>query len=102
MLAIVVDRVHGSVRPHAGAMARRWVTEGRAVLAGSLAASLAGLAVAAAVLVPLGQEVAASTPLTTQRVTVPQWFVEVAPHLPPGQVVLTYPAPFSGIQSSQT
>jgi hypothetical protein len=37
-----------------------------------------------------------------QQVTVPQWFVEVAPRLPPGQVVLTYPAPFSGIQSSQT
>jgi hypothetical protein len=102
LLAIVVDRVHSSVRSHAGAIARRWVTPGRAVLAGSLSASLAGLAVAAAVLVPVGQEVAASTPLTTQRVTVPQWFVEVAPHLPPGQVVLTYPAPFSGIQSSQT
>jgi hypothetical protein len=31
-------------------------------------------------------------------VTLPRWYTTVAPKLPPGQVLLSYPAPFSGIQ----
>jgi hypothetical protein len=34
-------------------------------------------------------------------VALPAWFSEVAPHLPPGQVVLTYPAPFALQQSAE-
>jgi hypothetical protein len=40
-------------------------------------------------------------PLATRPVVVPRWFAEVGASLPPGRVVLTYPAPFSGLQSSQ-
>ena len=30
----------------------------------------------------------------------PRWYSEVAPTLPPGRVLLSYPAPFTGIQSA--
>ena len=30
----------------------------------------------------------------------PRWYSEVAPSLPPGRVLLSFPAPFSGIQSA--
>jgi hypothetical protein len=40
-------------------------------------------------------------PLTARAVVLPNWFTDVGAHLPPGQVVLTYPLPFSGLQSSQ-
>jgi len=33
-------------------------------------------------------------------VLLPRWYVEVAPALPPGRVLLSYPPPFSGIQSA--
>jgi hypothetical protein len=102
MLAIVLDRVHGSVLSSVPGIARRWAQPGRATLVGTLAASLVALGVAAAALVPVAQDVATSTPLTTQAVTIPRWFVDVAPHLPPSQVVLAYPAPFSGVQSAET
>ena len=101
MLAIVVDRVHGSVLAWVRGIAARRVAQRRAALTGALAAALAGVAVAAAALVPVAQEVAISSPLTTQPVIVPRWFVDAAPHLRPGQVVLAYPAPFSGVQSAQ-
>ena len=33
-----------------------------------------------------------------EAVVLPRWYTTVAPHLPPGRVLLSYPAPFSGIQ----
>jgi hypothetical protein len=44
--------------------------------------------------VALGQTalgIASNVPLTVQPVSVPQWFTQVAPQLPPNQVLLTYP-----------
>ena len=37
-------------------------------------------------------------PFTMEAVVLPRWYTTVAPHLPPGRVLLSYPAPFSGIQ----
>jgi len=102
MLAIVLDHVHAWVRSSVRAVAGRRVAPQGAGLAGTLAGFAAGLAVASAALVPVAQNVAASTPLTTQAVKTPAWFVDVAPHLPPGQVILTYPVPFSGLQSAES
>jgi hypothetical protein len=95
MLAIVVDRARGSVaallRHTAGS---RWGSRGPA-LTGVLA-SLAALGVAAVGAVPLGTAAVGRVPLTAQAIRLPHWFADVAPHLPPGQVVLAYPPPFAG------
>jgi hypothetical protein len=37
-------------------------------------------------------------PFTMRPVLLPRWYTTVAPNLPPGRVLLSYPAPFSGIQ----
>ena len=39
-------------------------------------------------------------PFAMQPVTLPRWYSEVAPGLPPGRVLLSFPAPFSGLQSA--
>ena len=44
---------------------------------------------------------APNVPLTTRPVQLPRWYAQVGATLPPGNVVLAYPAPFSGLQSSQ-
>jgi hypothetical protein len=95
MSAIVVDRVYTSVadharRPAASHSARR----GPAVTVAL--ASLAALGVAAVGTVPMATAVIGKVPLTVQAVKLPPWFTNVAPHLPPGQVVLAYPPPFAG------
>jgi len=38
-------------------------------------------------------------PLTARAVVVPEWYRTAGTRLPPGQVLLAYPAPFSGIQA---
>lgn len=55
----------------------------------------------AALLVPNVITVAPIVPLATVPSSLPTWFRTVGAHLPPGQVLLTYPAPFSGAQASQ-
>jgi hypothetical protein len=99
MLAIIVDRTHGVVRARvADAPSSRKLSDGAGgmdtwtrVVAGG-----AALAVAAVAVVPMATAVASNFPLTTQAVTLPPWFAETAPHLPPGQVVLTFPPPGIG------
>ncbi|HEY1733166.1 MAG TPA: hypothetical protein VGG23_01880, partial [Acidimicrobiales bacterium] len=61
---------------------------------------VAAVAVTAAALVPIVWVVAPKVPFTARPVTLPQWYSSEAPNLPPGQVLLAYPAPFSGIQSA--
>ena len=104
LLAIVVDRTHGSVGTWVkGLGARRSARHGqgrRGALTGALAGGVA-LVVSAVAVVPIGSALASNTPLTTRAVTLPAWFSDVAPHLPPGQVVLTYPAPFALQQSAE-
>jgi hypothetical protein len=57
--------------------------------------------VVALALVPSLVVLAPNLPLTARAVVVPRWYAQVGAHLPPGRVLLTYPAPFSGLQSSQ-
>jgi hypothetical protein len=98
LLGVMVDRTHATVarwlRPvrvdHAHRPGRRAGVVGAAV-AGALA-----LAVGAVAIVPMGTALATNIPLTTESVAVPLWFAAVAPHLPPGQVVLAYPPPVTG------
>jgi len=80
LLAIIVDRTH------------RAVPDWRGVLG--------ALAVSGVALVPMAVIFSERLPFTMQAVVLPRWYSEVAPTLPPGRVLLTYPTPFSGIQSS--
>jgi hypothetical protein len=80
MLAIVVDRVHARAPDWRG-------------LVGAVA-------VAAVALVPMGVTFGERLPFAMTPVLVPRWYTEVAPALPPGRVLLSYPAPFTGIQSA--
>jgi hypothetical protein len=58
------------------------------------------LAVAAVALVPMGVVFGERLPFAMQPVTLPRWYSEVAPNLRSGRVLLSYPAPFSGLQSA--
>jgi hypothetical protein len=104
MLAVIVDRTYSLVALWARGLAVKSAPHHRSapkgVLAGVLAAGSA-LVVAAVAVVPVGSALASNAPLTTRAVALPAWFSEVAPHLPPGQVVLTYPAPFALQQSAE-
>lgn len=100
MLAIVVDRSYAwasarqaSARP----TTRRRSSAGSFVR--QVAGVLAGAAVAVVALVPTLVALWPNLPLTTQAVVLPRWFAQRGTGLPPGQVVLAYPAPFSGIQA---
>jgi hypothetical protein len=81
MLAIIVEHVRDAV-PVAG-------------VAGGLALACAGVA-----LVPVATTFAPVLPFTMDAAVVPRWYTTVAPKLPPGRVLLSYPAPFSGITVS--
>ena len=101
MLGVVVDHTRRSVLRLADRRGRG--AHGRSpkghrgwprFLAGLTAAVVASVA-----LVPIAATYAGNVPLTMEPVVLPEWFQTVAPRLPPGQVVLTYPAAFGGIQS---
>ncbi len=53
------------------------------------------------VLVPTLVVLWPNLPLTTRAVVLPAWYARRGAVLPPGQVVLAYPVPSSGLQSSQ-
>ena len=80
MLSVILDRVHASAPDWRGAV-------------GALAAACLAL-------VPLAVTFAPRLPFTMQPVILPRWYTDVAPTLPPGRVLLSYPPPFSGIQSA--
>jgi len=80
MLAIILDRVY------------RALPDWRGVV-GALAAT--GIALA-----PMAFVFGERLPFAMQPVTLPRWYSEVAPGLPPGRVLLSFPAPFSGLQSA--
>ncbi|HWE70602.1 MAG TPA: hypothetical protein VG205_09580, partial [Acidimicrobiales bacterium] len=104
LLGLIVDHCHRSVldwwrtsldrtsRPPSQPAAGRW-----RVIAGLVAAAVALVA-----LVPTSLAYADSLPLVLPAVVLPEWFTTVAPHLPPGKVLLTYPSTFGGFQSSLT
>ena len=53
-------------------------------------------------LVPIAATFVPKLPFTMRAVLLPRWYSEVAPTLPAGRVLLSYPAPFSGIQSAMS
>jgi hypothetical protein len=83
ILAVILERV------------RRLLPQWRGALG-----SLSALAVAAVALVPMGLVFGDRLPFAMQAVTLPRWYTQVAPTLPGGRVLLSYPAPFSGLQSA--
>lgn len=90
MVAVVVDRAHG------------WLASAPATFRWTGAARSGGAWVlAVAALIPTLVALWPNLPLTTRAVVLPRWYAEVGARLSPGQVVLAYPAPFSGLQSSQ-
>jgi hypothetical protein len=50
--------------------------------------------------VPTAVYLGQTVPVTTQSVDLPEWYQTVAPGLPPHQVLLSFPVPYSGIQSA--
>lgn len=100
VLAIVVDRTRDAV---AGLLLKSGAARHaapRVRTAAPLVAGAVALVVAAVAIVPTGSAIASNVPLTIRPVALPRWFTVVAPKLPPHQVVLTVPAPFSLVQSA--
>jgi hypothetical protein len=64
-----------------------------------LTGALAGVGVALIALLPPAVYLAQGAPLTTQPVVLPTWFRTVAPRLDGRQVLLIFPAPFSGFKA---
>ena len=88
MVAVVIDR------------SRAWLIARRAT-AVTLRGSIFAVAIAVAMIVPSAIALWPNVPLTARAVVLPRWYAEVGANLPPGRVVLSYPLPFSGLQSSQ-
>lgn len=86
MAAVTVDRL------------RAWASTLRPAVTWPRATVLAG-GVAAVALVPGLLAVWPNVPMTVRPVVLPTWYREVGASLPPGQVLLAYPAPFGGVQS---
>jgi hypothetical protein len=80
MLGVLLDRIHG--------------------LAPDWRGTVGALAAACVALVPVTAVFVSRLPFTMRPVILPRWYSEVAPSLPPGRVLLSFPPPFSGIQSA--
>ena len=80
MLAVTLECIH------------RVLPDWRGIAAASAAAGVA--------LVPMTVTFGSRLPFAMRPVILPRWYTEVAPTLPPDSVLLSYPAPFSGIQSA--
>ena len=108
MLAVIVDRTRRSVAVrvegrstgagrHAGAGGtrgrRRWARSGRRARRPGRGGSWPSCRWPATW--------PATCPSPPRRSRCPAWFADVGPHLPPGQVVLAYPAPFALQQSAE-
>ena len=89
MVAVVIDR------------SRAWLSSRRADGVRLGPPTVLASALALAMLVPTAVALWPNVPLTARAVVLPSWYVQVGADLPPGRVVLSYPLPFSGLQSSQ-
>ena len=89
MVALVLDHAHAALAARAGASA------------GRPPARVVAWCLAALVLVPTGMALWPNLPLTARAVVLPTWYARRGAALPPGQVVLAYPVPSSGLQSSE-
>jgi hypothetical protein len=90
VLALIVDHARRDV-PR---ILRLRGAEGRVMGVG------AALGVTAIGLVPMVTLFGPTLPFTMAPVVLPSWYATAAPKLPPDRVVLSYPAPWSGIQVS--
>jgi hypothetical protein len=88
MSGLALDHLHGWITTRTPGTRARW-------------AGPVTLAVGVLMVVPTVVVLAPNLPLTTRPVVLPTWFARRGPTLPAGQVVLAYPVPFSGLQSSQ-
>ena len=98
-VAVAIGLILGHVRTSSEATLRARGLEGQNPgpwRSARLWASLLGLAAAGISLWPLGSQLVGHVPLVTQDVVVPKWFLDVGPHLPPGEVLVTYPAANGG------
>lgn len=91
LVALAADQVRSDVIMARSKVADRTSRE--------LLGALGGVLVLVVAFGQLGASVAAAVPLTTQPATSPAWFNLHGRHLASSDVVLTYPAPFSGIQA---
>ncbi len=87
MTGLVVDHAHAALEARAG---------GGAVGSDGLAWALVAL-----VLLPSVVALWPNLPLTTRAVVLPAWYARQGSELPPGRVILAYPVPSSGLQSSE-
>jgi hypothetical protein len=58
--------------------------------------------VAVVALLPIVATFSPELPFAMRPVLLPRWYANVAPNLPSGRVLLSYPAPFSGIQTAMS
>ncbi len=92
IVALTLDHSRTWWTAHGGAHRGEATGRGGHVVAGALAVVM---------LIPTAVALWPNLPLTARAVVLPAWFSKVGTTLPPGQVLLTYPTPFSGLQSSQ-
>jgi hypothetical protein len=88
MLAVILEHARTELPPLLGLQGS----------GGQLVGVVAAAGVGALTLVPIAVTFAPALPYSMQPVVLPRWYATVAPKLPPGRVLLSYPAPFSGIQ----
>jgi len=88
MVALIIDRARAILPARLGLRG----------FGGNLVGTAGALGVGAVALVPLAVNLVPDLPFTMEAVVLPRWYTTVAPHLPSGRVLLSYPAPFSGIQ----
>jgi hypothetical protein len=82
----------------AAVMVALLIDRARARAPGRLLGLSGALGVGAVALAPLAANLIPDLPFTMEAVVLPRWYTTVAPHLPPGRVLLPYPVAFSGIQ----
>jgi hypothetical protein len=83
LLAVILERVRHALPQWRGALG-----------------TLGAVVVAGVALVPMATIFGGRLPFVMQAVTLPRWYTEVAPKLPAGRVLLSYPVPFSGLQDA--
>jgi len=98
MAGLIIDRVRARAPARLGMGLGMGLRRGLGGLGGNLVGISGALGVGAVALAPLAVSVIPDLPFSTEAVVLPRWYETVAPHLPPGRVLLSYPVAFSGIQ----
>jgi hypothetical protein len=96
MLALILDHARYDLPALLGEARARAFGGARALGLGAAAGATA------LALVPILLVFGPRLPFTMTAVTLPRWYTEVAPKLPPDRVLLSYPPPFSSLQMAMT